>query len=81
MKKKYIKPMIVEESFQLDAAIAGDCHGTNQVPLNHYADSCVHGPYFAMDVCRFPVPIEDMENDTICYHGPIYTDGITFIYS
>lgn len=82
MKKKYIKPMIAEESFQLDAAIAGDCHGNNMIPINHYALTCSYDVFFSHGTCRFDVAGADEDgNDALCYHGPTATQGITFTYS
>ncbi len=41
--KKYTKPYILVESFQLDAAIAGPCaekNGGNGIAINHGLNNC-----------------------------------------
>ena len=40
MKKKYIKPMFVIESFQLDATIAASCSSQGYFPINYSEKSC-----------------------------------------
>ena len=83
MKKNYSKPYLAVESFQLDAAIASSCSANGKFPLGHGMDTCTsfeEAPglgYFGLacdkggnDVVN---PGSD-NNDTICYHGPIYQD-------
>lgn len=90
MKKKYVKPFVLIESFQLDAAIAGSC--SSGTPINHYEDSCGFGApsepgfnfeYFAGDACVFDVTLDgDDDNSTNCYHGPYLNDsGQIFVWS
>lgn len=75
MKKEYVKPAIMVEFFQLDAAIASSCSANGLYPLNYSADTCtweqeLPGGYFGGN-CTHDVknPGSD-SNDTICYHGP-----------
>lgn len=90
MKKTYIKPVAVIESFQLDAAVAGTCktdaeaQGGTYVKLGFTEDDCIYGggAYFNYNNCD-----EDLTgpggdgNDTTCYHGPLLAGGIVFINS
>lgn len=39
MKRKYFKPYLAVESFQLNAAIAGSC-SNGKISLNHEIDAC-----------------------------------------
>ena len=88
MKKKYKKPVLAVESFQLDAAIAGSC--SNGTPINHYEDNCGYGTsgegfswyYFNYKACDFDLTGKGGDgNDTPCYHGPINTSGQVFVWS
>ena len=40
MKKNYVKPTLVIESFQLDAAIAASCSSQDFIPINYGENSC-----------------------------------------
>lgn len=89
MKKKYEKPILAVESFQLDAAIAASCTGTGPegskyATLGYTEDTCTYnnGQYFNLDNCQVDLtgPAND-GNDTTCYHGPLLSGNVTFIYS
>ena len=78
MKKTYVKPELVVESFQLDAAVAASCSESGYVPLGRSETSCPHDSgFFALDACLFDETGGDGKYDSICYHGP----QIIFIYS
>lgn len=88
MKKVYMKPMIVIESFQLDASIAGTCRtdaeslGKEYIKLNFTETGCIHdgGFFSSVNACGIDVTGSGGDdNDTICYHGPIA--GVVFIHS
>ena len=90
MKKTYSKPYLAVESFQLDAAIASSCSANGKAPLGYSMDTCtlddnrgVYQPemgYFG-NACRHDVNVEGDGNDTICYHGPIYSASSMFMNS
>ena len=83
MRKVYIKPCLIVESFQLNAAAASGCavsvanntrykivHSTEQCPLDIGGDVII----FATSEC-------DYNPDGICYHAPentrlaVYTES------
>lgn len=75
MKKKYTKPFVVVESFQLNAAVAAACSKENKLPLNYGMDTCTWdeeapGVNYFGNLCVHDVQVEGDGNDTICYHGP-----------
>lgn len=72
MKKIYHKPYVLKESFQLDAAIAGDCAKNNGITLNHGSTTCPHeSGYYAGSLCATNVAEPGGDgNDGLCYHGP-----------
>ena len=88
MRKKYEKPLLIIESFQLDATIAASCSSNNYVPLGYTEKECgideiYEGYYqfFSSYNCEMDLVGSSGDgNDTICYHGPIAT-GVTFINS
>ena len=88
MKKLYKKPMVVIESFQLDAAFAASCSSQNYIPINYGENNCGFDQgeehkyqFFNFKNCDFDLTGEGGDgNDTECYHGPIYF-GDTFISS
>ena len=83
MKKKYIKPMFVIESFQLDATIAASCSSQGYIPINYSENSCGYDgfEFFNWDHCETDLTGPDGDgNDTICYHGPMLANA-TFINS
>lgn len=88
MKKKYVKPILVMESFQLDAAVAASCSSQKYIPIGYGENSCGfdkistdYWQFFNYDNCEMDLtgPGED-GNDTLCYHGPILANS-TFISS
>lgn len=92
MKKKYEKPDLLVESFQLDAAIAGSCSGEGYIAIGHWENTCGDMPLSGSDF-QFYI-FNDMNcevdvcgtagdgNDTICYHGPMFSPtGATYTWS
>lgn len=69
-KKKYSKPYMHIESFQLDAALAAGCNVT-QADASCFGDQ--ETVYFAADACGWDVPFTDVDSctgdNTLCYHG------------
>lgn len=85
MKKKYVKPYIAVESFQLNAAIAS-CTSEGYIPIGKSENDCGFGvgvdgnfQYFNYDNCEVDLTGPEDGNDTTCYHGPSW--GYTFIKS
>ena len=86
MKKKYVKPYIAVESFQLNAAIAS-CTSEGGIPINKSENDCgfdtgVDNQFQFFNYINCDVDLTGPEgdgNDTICYHGPTW--GFTFIKS
>ena len=89
MKKKYEKPDLLVESFQLDAAIAGSCSGEGYIAIGHWEKTCGDGTSssyrfyaFSNDTCEVDVAGADEDGDDyLCYHGPIASGGLTYTYS
>lgn len=84
MKKKYEKPVLMIESFQLDATVAASCSSQDGIPIHYGESNCVFdgGAYFNYNNCDEDVTGSDDDgHDTICYHGPELTGGLTFTYS
>ena len=89
MKKKYIKPYVAVESFQLDAAIAASCSSQNFIPIGRGENNCgfdtPNEEGFTYEFFNYTNCATDLTgpegdgNDTVCYHGPTY--GMTFIAS
>ena len=83
MKKTYVKPELVVESFQLNAATAANCSEDGLVPLGRAENDCgvdksdEIGGYFVLGSCDFDEATGDGKYDGICYHGP----SVQFIYS
>ena len=75
MKKKYVKPMVVVERFQLDGAIAASCSSDQKRPLNHGIDTCIcNRHYYFSANCAGELAggydvVNTDENDTYCYHA------------
>lgn len=89
MKKKYTKPYIYIESFQLDAALASGCSPEFAGKVNNtesdcgYLDGSSEGKdflYFNWKNCAFDLSYED-GNDALCYHGPDITNKLVFFAS
>lgn len=93
MKKTYMKPILVIESFQLDAAVATSCSSQeNGQKLNHGENSCgfletgndnlKQWQYFNNNNCEVDLTGSGGDgNDIPCYHGPFLTGNLTFISS
>ena len=86
MRREYHKPFLAVESFQLSAAIAASCTGNGGVALNHDIGSCwentSNGVFYNAALCDVDLtPPDDDGGDSLCYHGPDWTNGVTFIYS
>ena len=79
MKKTYVKPELVVESFQLNAANAASCSGDGFVPIGKSETSCMHeaGYFSEAASCLFDETGGDGIYDKICYHGP----GMIFLQS
>lgn len=84
MKRKYNKPMVAFESFQLAGALAGDC----DLKLNIYSYICTadangngngpsnNGIFYDYNNCQLDLTGPEVDGaDSICYHGPIFTGG------
>ena len=88
MKKKYEKPVLIIEPFQLDATVAASCSSQNYEPLGYTENNCGYGVGFDKTYQVFNYVNCDLDvvgpggdgNDTPCYHGPTAT-GVTFISS
>ena len=88
MKKKYDKPVLIIESFQLDATVAASCSSHNYIPINYGENNCGFGEitkdyyqFFGVDNCEFDLTGgRGDNNDTDCYHGPFEANA-TFINS
>lgn len=83
MKKTYMKPILVIESFQLDAAVAASCSSQGFIPIGHGENTCIApGGFFNYQNCEVDLTgVGGDENDTPCYHGPTGAAGLTFISS
>lgn len=71
MKKAYMKPEILFESFALSTNIAGDCEKDVGHPTK---DACgipttSGDTVFVADICDIPLNPDD-EYDGFCYHVP-----------
>lgn len=76
MKKEYVKPYLAFESFQLGAALAGSCGGSNQFALNHSIDGCDAveeggGVFFGAACPKNIFSYEGVSKDGVCYQGPV----------
>lgn len=85
MKKEYIKPYLLVESFQLDAAIAAACSTENKLAIHYGLDSCTAeeeapGLNYFGNKCVHDIQVEGDGNDLICYHGPSPA-SVAFMYS
>ena len=86
MKKIYKKPYLGVESFQLNAAVAAACSSDGRRPINHRSTTCSFpeksGQFFSLVNCQIDVSDGSVDgNDTICYHGPLLSNGITLTFS
>lgn len=79
MKKKYEKPVLIIEPFQLDATVAASCQSQGYKPIGYNENGCGFDKgtshtwlYFNTHNCDLDiVGPEGDGNDTVCYHGPI----------
>lgn len=71
MKKQYKSPVIVIESFQLDAAVAACDFQLTLNDINTCAANDTNKTYADWDICDFTASTEG-ENDTPCYHALTY---------
>lgn len=88
LKKKYAKPMLELEAFQLNAAIAASCSSQGFQPISHGENSCGYEGaagswvYFNLNNCQIDLTGPETDGgDTYCYHGPTASYGMTFISS
>ncbi|MBE6928136.1 MAG: hypothetical protein E7467_06595 [Ruminococcaceae bacterium] len=84
MKRSYAKPIAYLESYQLNAALTLSCSAGGAKPINQSETSCSfdHGQFFSFINCAVDLTGDELDgNDTICYHGPIATGGVTFAFS
>lgn len=95
MKRKYKKPILAVESFQLDALVAASCSSTvlqadtacpHGTAIGYSENSCGNGTgkdakwyYYNYDNCDIDLSYAD-GNDTVCYHGPTLA-GTVFVNS
>ncbi len=73
--KKYTKPYLLVESFQLDTAIAS-CTSDGGMALGKYLSNCtleeeMPGIGYFGPACVYDARNPNDPNDTICYHGPL----------
>jgi len=85
MKKTYVKPELVVESFQLDAANAASCSGDGLETINRVLGSCEHASGLFANGCTHEVSgddrIYDTDDDEFCYHGPVVKISDSFLQS
>lgn len=76
MKKSYVKPQVLFESFQLSANIAGNC----SFKTGHAIDECAYTtggrPVFVDGVTACTTTPADGKWDGMCYHIPEGTNGL-----
>lgn len=79
MKRKYVKPYLIMESFQLNAAVAASCSSENKKPIHYGENSCIVGDdsdeqaiEYLGNACELDIigEVGGDNNDTLCYHGP-----------
>lgn len=80
MKKTYVKPELVVESFQLDAAVAASCSSRGKQSIGYSQNTCtleeeIPGLGYFGDKCAQGIVVDGDGNDTFCYHGPVATDA------
>lgn len=82
MKRKYIKPYLLIEPYQLDAECAA-CSSDGYIPIHYSEKTCTAwGRFFGdTEICEVDlVTGSDEAGDGFCYHGP-FVAGVTFVYS
>lgn len=79
MKRKYSKPYLAMESFQLNAAIATSCSSEGKQPIHYGENTCIVGNdsdeqaiEYLGNACKLDIigKVGGDGNDTLCYHGP-----------
>lgn len=79
MKRKYSKPYLAMESFQLNAAIATSCSSEGKLPIHYGESTCIVGDdadeqvtEYLGNACKLDIigKVGGDGNDTLCYHGP-----------
>lgn len=79
MKRKYQKPYLAVESFQLNAAIAASCSSEGKQPIHYGENTCIVGDNpdeqaieYLGNACELDIvgDVGGDSNDTFCYHGP-----------
>lgn len=77
MKKEYVKPIILFESFSLSTNIAADCENKTHLPAENQCGIWLEGVgntfISGMTGCEDFTLSEDDEYNGICYHTP--TEG------
>ncbi len=80
MKRKYSKPYLFVESFQLNAAIATSCSSQGKQPIHFGENTCIVGDdsdeqaiEYLGNACAMDIinNVSGDDNDEFCYHGPI----------
>ena len=77
MKKNYSKPVLLVESFQLNAAFADSCSAQGLKTINHWLSTCRVGDYFGSEICEVNLSDEE-EYNTVCYHAPYPISDFTY---
>jgi hypothetical protein len=87
MKKKYSRPMLAFESFQLDAALALNCkiimhYSTRNCSVdgNGVSYSGGGGEFFGYYNCQTDLLGNGPNGESVCYHGPIATGDVFDIF-
>lgn len=73
MKKKYVKPVFVFESFSLNTNIAGGCGVPTNTPSYNDCGYDFGGTMIFIEGvggCDFIVSPDEGPNTNICYHNP-----------
>ena len=78
MKKNYSKPVLLVESFQLNAAFADSCSAQGLITINHWLSTCTIDVYFGSEICDVNLSEMQQPNDTLCYHGPTVIANYTY---
>ena len=82
MNRKYVKPYLLIEPYQLDSECAA-CSSDGYTPINYYATTCTAWGHFfgPTEICEVDLVTDNDETgDGFCYHGP-FVAGTTFVYS
>lgn len=83
MRKKYIKPYLAVEPYQLDASVAAACSTENKIPIYYSDYNCFHpGSFsFATQCDNNVVDPGPGQGDVPCTHGVYGPAGLAFTYS